>query len=91
MGDVVDGKYRIDRVIGFGGMGIVCAATRLELHTSLAVKFVRAERGVDERAVSRFLTEARAAAQLSSPHVCRVTDCGRLPKRYALTSSWSDW
>ena len=79
VGDVVAGKYRIEGVIGFGGMGVVCGATHLELHTSLAVKFVRPERGVDERAVARFLTEARAAAQLASPHVCRVIDCGRLP------------
>jgi len=79
VGAVIDGKYRIDRVIGFGGMGIVCEATHVELHTSLAVKFVRSDRGINERAVARFLTEARAAAQLSSPHVCRVTDCGRLP------------
>jgi len=78
VGEVVAGKYRIDAVIGFGGMGIVCAATHLELHTSIAVKFVRPERSVDDRAVSRFLTEARAAAQLRSQHSCRVMDCGRL-------------
>jgi eukaryotic-like serine/threonine-protein kinase len=78
IGEVVAGKYRIDGVIGFGGMGIVCAATHLELHTSIAIKFVRPERGVDDRAVTRFLTEARAAAQLRSQHACRVMDCGRL-------------
>jgi serine/threonine protein kinase len=77
VGSVVDGKYRIDRVLGFGGMGIVCEATHTELRTLVAVKFVRPERSLDERAVARFLSEARAAAQLSSPHVCRVTDCGR--------------
>jgi serine/threonine-protein kinase len=78
VGELVADKYRIDGVIGFGGMGIVCAATHLELHTSIAIKFVRPERSVDDRAVSRFLTEARAAAQLRSQHACRVMDCGRL-------------
>ena len=78
-GGIVGGKYRIDRVIGFGGMGIVCAATHLELGTPIAVKFVRSERGSDDRAVARFLTEARAAAQLNSQFACRVMDCGRLP------------
>lgn len=78
-GAVVDGKYRIDHVIGFGGMGIVCGATHLELGTPIAIKFVRPERASDERAVARFLTEARATAQLKSQFSCRVLDCGRLP------------
>src|SRR5438445_7233317 len=77
VGEVVAGKYRIDAVIGLGGMGIVCAATHLELHAAIAIKFVRPERGVDDRAVARFLSEARAAAQLRSQHACRVMDCGR--------------
>jgi len=79
LGGVVAGKYQVDQVIGFGGMGIVCAATHLELGTPIAIKFVRPERGSDERAVARFLTEARAAAQLQSQFACRVMDCGRLP------------
>jgi len=76
---VVAGKYRVDRVIGFGGMGIVCAATHVELGTAVAIKFVRPERASDDRAVARFLSEARAAAQLQSQFACRVMDCGRLP------------
>jgi serine/threonine protein kinase len=79
LGAVVAGKYRVDQVIGFGGMGIVCAATHVELGTPIAIKFVRPERASDERAVARFLTEARAAAQLQSQFACRVMDCGRLP------------
>ena len=53
LGGIVAGKYRIDRVIGFGGMGIVCAAQHLELGTPVAVKFVRPERAADERAAAR--------------------------------------
>jgi serine/threonine-protein kinase len=79
LGGVVAGKYRVERVIGFGGMGIVCAATHLELGTAVAIKFVRPERASEDRAVARFLTEARAAAQLQSQFACRVMDCGRLP------------
>lgn len=79
MGDVVADKYRVDSVIGFGGMGIVCAGTHVELGTPIAIKFVRPERGADERAVARFLTEARSAAQLKSQFACRIVDCGRLP------------
>ncbi len=79
LGAVVADKYRVDRVIGFGGMGVVCHATHLELGTPVAIKFVREERDADDRAVARLLTEARAAAQLRSQHACRVIDCGRLP------------
>ncbi|RYZ02029.1 MAG: serine/threonine protein kinase [Myxococcales bacterium] len=79
IGSVVAGKYQVDRVIGFGGMGIVCAATHVELGTPVAIKFVRPERASDDRAVARFLTEARAAAQLQSQFACRVIDYGRLP------------
>jgi eukaryotic-like serine/threonine-protein kinase len=78
-GGIVAGKYQVDRVIGFGGMGIVCAATHVELGTPVAIKFVRPERASDDRAVARFLTEARAAAQLQSQFACRVMDYGRLP------------
>src|SRR5689334_18332908 len=77
-GGTVAGKYRIDRTIGFGGMGVICEATHLELGTKVAVKFVRFERAGDDRTVARFLTEARSAAQLRSQHTCRVVDCGRL-------------
>lgn len=79
LGGVVAGKYRVDRVIGFGGMGIVCAATHVELGNAVAIKFIRPERTSDDRTVARFLTEARAAAQLHSQFACRVMDCGRLP------------
>jgi serine/threonine-protein kinase len=79
IGGIVAGKYRIDSVIGFGGMGIVCAATHLELGTRIAIKFVRPEKAEDERAAARFLIEARAAAKLQSQYACRVMDCGRLP------------
>ena len=79
LGEVVAGKYRVDGVIGFGGMGIVCAGAHVELGTPIAIKFVRPEKDADERAVARFLTEARAAAQLKSQFACRVMDCGRLP------------
>ena len=80
LGSLVAGKYRVERIIGFGGMGIVCGAVHLELGNTVAIKFVRPERASDDRAVARFLTEARAAAQLQSQFACRVIDCGRLPE-----------
>lgn len=79
VGDVVDGKYRIDEVIGQGGMGQVLAATHLELHQKVALKFMSAELADVPSAVARFTREARAVAKLRSTHICRVLDIGETP------------
>jgi serine/threonine-protein kinase len=78
-GEVIGGKYRVGECIGYGGMGVVCAATHLELERKLAIKFVRPELAESNEFVTRFLNEARAAAALRSEHVAQVLDCGRLP------------
>jgi serine/threonine-protein kinase len=78
-GEIIGGKYQVGECIGFGGMGIVCAATHLELERPLAIKFVRPEFAQSSEFVARFLNEARAAAALRSEHVAQVLDCGRLP------------
>jgi len=77
-GEVIAEKFEIQRVIGIGGMGVVCEALHRELRRRVAIKFVRPELSEDERFVTRFLNEARAAAALHSPHVAHVLDCGRL-------------
>jgi eukaryotic-like serine/threonine-protein kinase len=75
IGEVLAGKYRVERVIGEGGMGIVVAATHLQLQTVVALKFILEDRG---QAVERFLREARSAVRLKSEHVARVSDVGTL-------------
>jgi serine/threonine-protein kinase len=70
------GKYRIERVLGRGGMGIVVAARHIELDELFAIKFLTA--GDSLTAPSRFIREARAAARLTSEHAARVFDVGRL-------------
>jgi hypothetical protein len=77
VGDVIAGRFRVDRMIGVGGMGIVVAATHLELRQQVAVKVMRAELARDQTVADRFLHEARAAAGLRTDHVCRVFDIGR--------------
>ena len=72
------GKYRVERVLGAGGMGIVVAARHVELDQLVAIKFVREEAIASEDAVQRFLREARAAVKLKSEHVARVLDVGKL-------------
>src|SRR6516164_7061257 len=77
-GDLLAGKYRVERVIGVGGMGIVVAARHEQLDQLVAIKFVRDDALDNDEAVERFLREARSAARLKSDHVARVLDVGRL-------------
>jgi serine/threonine-protein kinase len=78
-GEVVDGKYRIDRVLGVGGMGVVVAATHLRLEQQVALKFMLPEAMRHPRFVERFMREARAAVRLKSDHVARILDVSTLP------------
>jgi serine/threonine protein kinase len=78
IGQVVCGKYRIERQIGRGGMGIVLAATHLQLGHLVAIKVMRRDLVPDDRALDRLLLEARAAARIRSEHVARVLDVGML-------------
>jgi serine/threonine-protein kinase len=77
-GDILAGKYRVERIIGSGGMGIVVAARHQQLGQLVAIKFVRDEAIGDEGAVERFLREARAAVKLKSEHAAKVLDVGTL-------------
>lgn len=76
IGDVIAGKYRIDKIIGEGGMGVVAAATHLELRDLVALKFLRKEVIANKPLVARFANEARAAVKLKSEHVARTIDVG---------------
>lgn len=78
-GDVIAGKYRVERVIGEGGMGVVVAARHLVLGERAAIKLLGAERDQSPQAKARFLREGRAAAKIKSEHVARVYDVGELP------------
>ena len=73
-GDVVAGKYRLERVLGEGGMGTVWAARNTALDALVAVKLIA---GTDRETLSaRLLKEARAAARLRHPAIVRVFDVG---------------
>jgi serine/threonine-protein kinase len=77
-GDLLAGKYRIERVLGVGGMGVVVAARHEQLDQLVAIKFVREDALGNEDAIERFLREARSAVRLKSDHVARVIDVGKL-------------
>jgi eukaryotic-like serine/threonine-protein kinase len=78
-GEVLAGKYRVERVLGIGGMGVVVAAHHIQLDEKVALKILRPEALGDAEAVARFAREARAAVKIKSEHVARVTDVGTLP------------
>jgi serine/threonine-protein kinase len=79
VGDVVDGKYRVEREIGTGGMGVVLAARHLKLGEPVALKFVRWEQAGDPDLAERLMREARATFRLRSEHSVRFMDVGQLP------------
>jgi len=71
-------KYRVERVLGAGGMGIVVAARHVELNVLVAIKFLLPHVLSNQQAVTRFAREARAAVRIKSEHVARVSDVGTL-------------
>src|SRR5262245_42361388 len=79
VGSLVAEKFRIDDVLGEGGMGVVYKAVHLDLETPVAIKIGRDDLARREDVVERMLREARVAAKLRSEHVARVIDIGKLP------------
>ena len=78
-GDIIDGKYRVEALIGEGGMGRVLAATHLAIGNTVAIKILKKEALATPEVPKRFLREARAAGRLRSEHVVKVVDLGTLP------------
>ena len=77
-GTVLAGKYRVTKVLGEGGMGVVVAAVHVQLEEPVALKFMLPTALGSAEAIARFLREARAAVKLKSEHVARVSDVGTL-------------
>ncbi|WP_437959997.1 serine/threonine-protein kinase [Sorangium sp. So ce119] len=75
-GQILSGKYRVERILGQGGMGVVVAALHEQLHQRVAIKMLHP--GANAEMVERFVREARAAVRLKSEHVARVLDVGTL-------------
>ncbi len=75
IGDVIAG-YRLDELIGEGGMGVVWAATQISLDRTVALKVVRSELAADAEFRDRFVAESRIAASLEDPNVVSIYDAG---------------
>jgi serine/threonine protein kinase len=78
-GEIIAGKYEVQKLIGSGGMGYVVSALHVELGEKVALKFLRPEALAIPELVERFAREARAAAKIRSEHIARVFDVGSLP------------
>jgi serine/threonine-protein kinase len=77
IGTIIDGKYRLDKLLGEGGMGSVYAATHVFMDKHVAVKLIHSELAHIEEVAKRFEREARSSSRLSSPHCITVTDFGK--------------
>jgi serine/threonine-protein kinase len=78
-GDIIDGKYRIIRLIGEGGMGSVYEGENTRIHRRVAIKVLHSGVAETAEAVQRFEREAQAAGRIGSEHIVEVLDLGNLP------------
>jgi hypothetical protein len=78
IGQTLDGRYKIERVLGEGGMGIVYKAVHTTLGKPLAIKVLRPEVSKNEEIVQRFRQEAQSASQIGNPHIIDISDFGSL-------------
>jgi hypothetical protein len=79
VGIVLDGRYRLDALLGEGGMGAVYRATQLANDRKVAVKLLKPHLTTDESSAQRFLREARSTLKVESPHAVKVLDFGITP------------
>lgn len=80
VGELLAQKYRVEGIVGHGGMGVVVAARHVQLGQRVAIKLLKLPDDEEQReeAVGRFLHEAQAAARLQTDHVVRIYDVGQL-------------
>ena len=77
-GELLAGRYLVERIFAEGGMGIVCLGRHAQLEQPVAIKFLRHALAGKASVVERFLNEGRALAALRSEHVVKVMDVGQL-------------
>ncbi|HEY5952493.1 MAG TPA: protein kinase [Kofleriaceae bacterium] len=75
-GDTLEGRYKIIKTVGEGGMGTVYLAEHMLIKRKVAIKILRPELAADSGVVERFMNEARAAGAIGHPHIVESTDMG---------------
>ena len=76
IGKTLDGRYRIESVLGEGGMGIVFLARHVVIEKAVAVKVLKKDVAKNESVAKRFVREAQAASRIAHPNIIDVTDFG---------------
>ena len=74
VGQILDNRYRIEQVIGVGGMAVVFRAEDIQMKRTVAVKILKDDVARDEASVKRFINESRAVAMLSHPNIVNIYD-----------------
>ena len=89
-GDLLGGRFRIDSLLGIGGMGVVYRARDLSLDIDVALKLLRPELARRPGAFERFRSELLLARQVSSPHVVRIHDIAEHEGRWFISMDFID-
>jgi tetratricopeptide (TPR) repeat protein len=84
-GTILAGRFRLDRLLGIGGMGVVYRATDLQLGVPVAIKLLRSEMADKPGAFERFRQELLLSRQVSSPHVVRIHDIAQHEGRWLIS------
>jgi serine/threonine protein kinase len=80
IGELIDGRYKVETRLGEGGLATVYAATHLLIEKRVALKVLKSEFVADAEIVERFLREAKAASRLSHVNIISLSDYGKVPR-----------